>query len=475
MKFWQKAFICIIALFLIGVDLIGFALTRHSYSLVYENTCRTALMEERGIESSIYTSIALSLRQYENLNAENLRTTIMPYSDYYKTQGVYLSVYQNGEEQFSSFPGNFDYAGYKDKISPNTARTVTIGGRLYCIIFSVPDSQYHDLQIVYIKDVQSLTDFRQQITRSTILICTAVSVILSGILLFLLVGLTRPFRKLNAAAAEISNGNYDRRVDIHSRDEIGEFAASFNVMADSVETKITEMTAVNEMKEAFINNLSHEMRTPITAILGYAELLSIGNCSEEEKTAAIDYIIAQGGRMRSMSEKLMNLADLSGNPAAKQLVQWETVLSSASLTCAPLQREKGIRLVTQIDAPFVMGDTALLESLVQNLLENAMKALQTGGFVKLRTYLESGVVLEIADDGKGMDEKEIANITEPFYRVDKSRSRAEGGVGLGLSICMRICEAHGAVMRFQSEPGKGTTVKVIFTDKADGKEGNDAR
>jgi signal transduction histidine kinase len=135
------------------------------------------------------------------------------------------------------------------------------------------DEPYGNLQYVYIKDMQSLADFKTNIIEVFVTIGVVVSLILSVVMLFMLGGLTAPFRKLNAAAAEISAGNYSRRAAIKSRDEVGDFARSFDIMTDRIETHIAELSRMTESRQNFIDNLAHEIRTPITAIVGYAELL----------------------------------------------------------------------------------------------------------------------------------------------------------------------------------------------------------
>jgi signal transduction histidine kinase len=290
--------------------------------------------------------------------------------------------------------------------------------------------------------------------------------LLSGAMLILLIGLTQPFRKLSAAAAEISSGDYNKRVNMRGNDEIAEFARSFNMMADSVQKHILELICLSESRERFVNNLSHELRTPIAAISGYAELLKVGNINEDERERSLDYIIEQSGRVLIMSHTLMELAQTSGAAIQKQPLRLEHIIENIALTYADRFRKKAIAFRTELQPVNIYGDAALIESLVQNLIENAVKASKHGGVVATGAYPneEHGeCVLWVSDEGCGMVPEEISKVAEPFYRIDKARSRHDGGAGLGLALCARICDVHGAKLDIISELGKGTTVKIYFT------------
>jgi signal transduction histidine kinase len=221
---------------------------------------------------------------------------------------------------------------------------------------------------------------------------------------------------------------------------------------------------MSENRERFINDLAHEIRTPITAISGYAELLKIGNINAEECEKSIDYIIGQSQRMKNMASKLSDLARMSQGNIEKKPLDIANLVSNATATCRAQLVGKHIALRKDINDVNITGDAELIESLLQNLIENAAKYSEDGGRIDIQAYSENGEsLIVIADCGKGMEESEIPKITEPFYRVDKSRSRAEGGVGLGLALCARICEIHNARLEIKTKPGAGTKIILRFT------------
>jgi signal transduction histidine kinase len=337
-------------------------------------------------------------------------------------------------------------------------------GGLFCIIDSPLPPPLEMLTFVYAKDESALTEFKAGMTSAFLLISSISSALLGGILLFLLVGLTRPFRKLSAAAAEISGGDYSKRVRITSHDEIADFANSFNLMADNIQKHVAELTRQNEIRQRFAGNLSHELRTPITAIAGYAELLKIGSISDAERARSLDYISEQSHRLKRMSSKLMELMQLDGNEHQNQPLSFAKITASAGLTCAKQIRDKEINFQTDFHVDGINGDAVLIESLLQNLIENAVKASNSGGIVSVGSSIREsgGCMLWVRDNGHGMAAEEVVKVVEPFYRVDKARTGQNGGAGLGLALCARICEIHGAKMEIISESGVATTVEITF-------------
>jgi len=464
MKFWQKAFFCVLFVFLLGVDIMGYVLTERSYALNLEYALTSAKTEQQIIRSSVIESISLVENNYTELNAENLKIIISPYAGFYHNQGIYFQLYQDDTLVFNNIPNS--YSGTKFSVSKQQIHTEVkdIDGTRYCFIAGYLDQPHDNLQFVYIKDMQSLTGYKAQIIETFTIISIVISLFLSVIILVLLISLTRPFRKLNAAATEISQGHYNKRVDLKSHDEIGDFARSFNLMADHTEKHINELSQMTENKQSFIDNLAHEIRTPITAIVGYSELLKYANCSEAEKETAVDHIISQSKRIQNMAYKLMDLAYMGNENIVMLPIELESVLQDVKAALNIRLREKQVNLYGELGQLTITGDEELIKSLFINLIENAVKASPAEGKVEIRgKHEDGGVLIEITDYGKGMDKKETDKVIEPFYRVDKSRSRSEGGVGLGLAICARICQIHNAALNINSEIGSGTTVNLFFT------------
>lgn len=269
--------------------------------------------------------------------------------------------------------------------------------------------------------------------------------------------MTRPMRTLTTASAEIADGDYARRTGLHTGDEIETLSSSFDKMADAVQEKITALQADVRQREDFMGAFAHELKTPMTSIIGYADMLRTIQASSAEQYEAAGAIYHEGRRLEALSGKLLALLGLGEETITLQPTALAALWPRLQAACpgVPLQ-------LPACDAA-VQADADLLLDLLCNLVGNAVKASEPGQPVEVRAA-DNGdtVTLTVADHGCGIPQSEISRVTEPFYMVDKSRARKQGGSGLGLALCKRIAEAHGSELHIESTPGEGTRVSVIL-------------
>lgn len=269
--------------------------------------------------------------------------------------------------------------------------------------------------------------------------------------------MTRPLRTLTTASAEIADGDYARRTGLHTGDEIETLSSSFDKMADAVQEKITALQADVRQREDFMGAFAHELKTPMTSIIGYADMLRTIQASSAEQYEAAGAIYHEGRRLEALSGKLLALLGLGEETITLQPTALAALWPRLQAACpgVPLQ-------LPACDAA-VQADADLLLDLLCNLVGNAVKASEPGQPVEVRAA-DNGdtVTLTVADHGCGIPQSEISRVTEPFYMVDKSRARKQGGSGLGLALCKRIAEAHGSNLHIESTPGEGTRVSVIL-------------
>ncbi len=199
-----------------------------------------------------------------------------------------------------------------------------------------------------------------------------------------------------------------------------------------------------------VGDLAHELRTPLTAIRGYAEYLQSAAASEEDRYSATEYIINESKRLSDICEKLLVMATLSEGSIPFEDVSVITLFKNARMTYKNVKYNG--------TEQFIKGSKALLQSLINNLVSNAIKASEPGAAVWLRSYDN---VIEVVDTGRGMSGQAISRITKTVRRIDTDGNRE--GNGLGLPLCFQIAKLHGAQLAFESAPGKGTTVRIIFT------------
>ena len=277
---------------------------------------------------------------------------------------------------------------------------------------------------------------------------------------------TSPLRKLSRAAHQFSEGQYSRRVRVKSRDELGKLAGDFNSMADSLETTIRELEDAAARERDFTASFAHELKTPLTSVIGYADMLRSRKLSPERHQEASEYIFSEGKRLETMSHALLALFSMENEKPVMKEIRFRKLASEIAGSAAYSFAESGVDLRTDIDEAVVTGEPDLLKTLILNLLDNARKASGKGGTVLLTGRREEGVYrVSVTDHGRGIPPEALKRITEPFYMVDKSRAREQGGAGLGLALSRKIAELHGTELSFESEVGKGTRVSFALKEE----------
>ena len=320
-----------------------------------------------------------------------------------------------------------------------------------------------------VRDVSRLFHDREthyQVYRWIVLLVVGVS---SAVMFVLSYWLTAPIRSLRRAANQLAQGDYSTRAQVMGGDEIGELAGNFNHMADAIEKNVQELEDAARRQEDFTASFVHELKTPLTSIIGYADMLRSRDLGEDMRFKAASYIFSEGKRLENLSLSLMSLQVVGRSETEARPVNMRKLCAEAARISHPAMKAKGLRLSVQAEEGTLQGDGALLQTLLQNLLDNARKATAAGGQVALTgRKMEEGYQVTVADQGRGIPAGELDKITEPFYMVDKSRSRAEGGAGLGLALCKRIAELHRGRLQFESKEGQGTMVTVTLGGTADG-------
>jgi signal transduction histidine kinase len=266
---------------------------------------------------------------------------------------------------------------------------------------------------------------------------------------------------LSKASREIASGNLSYRSNIRSGDEIGALSKDFDAMAQKVEDSVQNLEDAARRQEQFMGSFAHEMKTPMTSIIGYADLLRGQSLTTEEQIDAANYIFSEGKRLENLSFKLLDIFVADHREIILKQVSPAGIVRNLTEHLRPIYEKSGIELSCECEEGTCMLDSDLTRMLLLNLMDNARKALDHGGHIGITSsMLEDGCRLIIADNGKGIPREALQHLTEVFYRVDKSRSRAQGSAGLGLSLCAKIVERHHGTIHFDSKLGTGTTITV---------------
>lgn len=269
----------------------------------------------------------------------------------------------------------------------------------------------------------------------------------------------RPLRNLQNAVDQMSDGNYHVSLPVSSDDEIGKLSRTFNEMAASIMQE-------DEAQKNFLATVSHELRTPISYVKGYSEAIQNNLIAPEESEETIRLIVREANRMERLTNELLQLARMhneASEPAHIFPMPLSETLREVQQLLQPALTKHQAQLQLQVDESLIVqADEEKLKQIFINLIENAINYSPQGGLVKVVSTLQGKYAkIEIIDQGIGIPQEDLPHITERFYRVNKARSRADGGSGLGLSIVEQLAKQQDIQIHFASELGVGTVVTVL--------------
>lgn len=287
-----------------------------------------------------------------------------------------------------------------------------------------------------------------------------VILICEGIIIFMFsYWLTRPVRLLSMAAKRMAKGNYAARAKKISSDELGYLTQDFNEMAMSLEKNVYQLQEAARAQEEFVGVFAHELKTPLTAIIGYADMMRSRKLEEEKLILSADYIYQEGRRLEKLSFNLLDLIVLKRTEKPTGTFGVKSIFEYIRDTFSELD----INLRIQYDDRQIYGEMSLIKTLLANLVDNAVKASEPSGLIEVTgTEADGRYTFTIKDCGCGIPPEHLSKLTEAFYMVDKSRSHSRHGAGLGLTLCAEIARLHGTELIIKSVVNSGTTVSFIM-------------
>lgn len=450
MSFWQKTYLFTLLLFLFCLNAGILSLTVYTYRKNVEATEAATTAEQYYVAMSFEHDYNALMETGENVS---LSLLMQSFGAHYGNKGLFIAFEKDGETLYSNFPYEYE-AAYDSLVHSDFD-----GERYILISSSLCDDE---LDMIFAKNVSSLDSEFRALMLTYAVTALGVSLFLAVCLYFILKTLSVSLEKLRKTTETIESGDFSVTADESGHDEFSLLAKSFNSMLAKIHEQMEALEMNAERKQMLVDNMAHELRTPLTSIRGYAEFLEKAAATEEKRIIAAKYILSESERLQKISEILLDSAYIRGNEPDMEELDLSEILTDVADKLQIKAEGSGVELICETEETKISGNETLLSMLFYNLTENAIKACLTGGSVRLHCS-EAAVIIE--DNGKGMTEEQLTHITEPFYRTDKSRSRAEGGAGLGLALCKQIVETHGAVMRFESEIGVGTKITVSFTSR----------
>lgn len=282
---------------------------------------------------------------------------------------------------------------------------------------------------------------------ASIAVGTVVSVFMSRVAL-------KPIRKVIAAMNRLASGDFSARLDIKKPPELADLAESFNLMAQ-------ELSNTELLRTDFINNFSHEFKTPIVSVKGFAEMLKYDDLTKEERDEYLDIVISESSRLASLASNVLNMSKIEKLEILpqKELLNVGEQIRKCVILLQQKWEQKKLDVTIDGEDCFIEGNEELLSQLWLNLIENAIKFSPECGTVSLSISGGPEFVFRIHNSGKPISDEGLRHVFDKFYQDDNSRTSA--GNGLGLSICKRIAELHGGGISAESgESGTTFTVNI---------------
>ncbi|MEG0383551.1 MAG: HAMP domain-containing sensor histidine kinase, partial [Solibacillus sp.] len=262
--------------------------------------------------------------------------------------------------------------------------------------------------------------------------------------------ITRPLIHMKEATEKLSEGNFQVRLSVNSKDELGELAGSIQKLANDLERLKLE-------RNEFLASISHELSTPLTYLIGYSKVMSRGNLTEQERQQYLEIIVEESNRMKELMKNLLDLARMDENTftVKKAFFAARPFFDGIYKLVEPSFAMKNMKLTLHCEGEYqLFADALRLEQIVINLLDNALNYSDEQSKVILHvSQNEEKTIISVMDSGIGIPANEIDFIFEKLYRVEKSRSRAFGGSGIGLSVVKELVEAHGGTIEVKSKRG----------------------
>lgn len=470
MKFWKKIFLYSVILFLLLFNGGGIILIEKIHSDNLNTTLKSVMYKYLNMESIMYlnTDYFMDIDVSSNANIKNWLETIV--------NGYSMNNVERYNTELYSDDNKLIMTDLKERIGGERKEIInarsdeksfiirTLKNQKHVFVSSIVNLENRDFKLIISKDIQHVYNERINNYKFFIIIDIITFIILAIVMYIISKSLTNPIESLSDISKDIARGDYSKRAnESKTNDEIGVLENNFNIMIDVIEESIKELKYLNESKQRFIDSLNHEIKTPITSIIGYSELLLKGNVSEETKLKALNYINSEAKRLETLNTTLLKLTFIREEKITLEKVKLMEIVNSVCNTLRYKLESKNINLNISFKEVEIYVDKQLMIVLLTNILDNGIKACEINSYINIDGYYNNeAYVLRIIDSGVGIPPEDLDKVREPFYMVDKARTRKNNGIGLGLSICSEICKVHNINMEIRSQINKGTEVILTF-------------
>lgn len=474
MKLWQKIFLPTLALMVLSTALTSTLLLITSRDALWQREEQRMATQQQYIAGMLQAGVIshrlqLGLVQLNEEETSQIAQTVLSQQtlDNYLVGLILLDA--DGDALYDTMPDSLTSTLPTVPVEEPgaTAYKLCAGSRngelyLVCVMSVALEFVQYQLGAAY-----SVCDLQKQLMEQAVdavVLCLILSLVGAVLLLILVRVLLRPLAALDESARRIASGNYGERLEVKGGDELAGLAQDMNDMAQAVQDRVEQLERVADERKIFIGNLAHEMKTPLTSILGFADLLYLPKDVPGETRIEYARVISEEAkRLRSLSSKLLELITLGSSSISLIPTSLNTVVEEVEVSLRPVMFQSNLELHCSCPNVMIDMDRELFKSLLYNMLDNGRKASPKGGRLEMFAQVDAGqVTIRVRDHGSGIPKKEIDKVCQPFYMVDKSRSRKSGGAGLGLALCQEIVAVHHGSMTIQSKVDKGTSIILQF-------------
>lgn len=455
LKFSWKIFIVSFLIIIISFGAGGFVLVNSVFTSSLNAKIESVCQSNAYATASFY-SMNVNV-QASGYNAGYIDYTIKNFTQQLTTSSDETKV-DIGNKSVVTALGGVDFAN-EAKENERIYRIANDNGRKYLQVVSFVNILDEDYYIQSLADITDVYENRDSYFRTyqIILMCVALSA--SFLLLIFSKLITRPLVRLTNTANEIADGKFEKRVEPSSTKEIYELSNSFNTMTEFVERYIEKLNEEVRRRDDFVSAFTHELKTPLTSVIGYADMMRSYELDADKRRSCADNIYKEGKRLEALSANLLDLLVLKHTDVEMSEISTKVIENDTKSAVMFLLEKYDISLEMELEQAMIVAEPALLKTLIYNLIDNSCKASEQGSKVIVKGACHSDrYVICVGDYGRGIPKEELDKITEPFYMVDKSRARSMGGAGIGLALCNEIARLHGSVLNIKSEVGVGTVI-----------------
>ncbi|MBR6223725.1 MAG: HAMP domain-containing protein [Lachnospiraceae bacterium] len=466
MKFRYKVLVINIILLSVGLGFVGFFMIRNNFKLALESQIRSAVEENNVLQSAVeYSALGMDSTASKNAVSDYLSESADKSFSNITSDNTIIYVCYDGETVYTNSQVENDETPkllISDEVIGKKRYILTSeNGGYHIIVSSFNNIDDVSLNVISKKDISFIYEMMNEQKNYFRMLLIVVVVICSAAMMIISSKLTGPLESLEDISGKFGEGDLSVRADIKTGDEVESLANSYNAMAESIEDHIEELKQMIERKEQFVADFTHELKTPMTSIIGYADMIRSKELKRDDQILAADYIFSEGKRLEAMSGKLFDFLYAGKRDIEKKPFSVDRLFERVEKSVEPHLKDKNISLKTECENASISGDIELLSSSLINLIDNARKASSEGSTICFFGKSDqSYYIITVEDQGVGIPREHLDKICNEFYMVDKSRSRKEGGAGLGLSLALEIVKAHKGTLNIESEVGKGTRVIV---------------